>query len=84
MKWNIDISLEISHGRHRIFSLRKLIPLFQRWHKEHKLRVKSCFAKSRFKTEQGALNAEWFKKHDVEHRAYLCEVCDGWHITTKV
>lgn len=82
-QWNVDIGLEISFGRKRVFSLRNLVPLFQRWHEQHRARCRSCFGKTRYPTEQGALNAGWFKKHTVKHSAYLCEVCDGWHITTK-
>lgn len=83
MKWDFQINFEIYHGRHRVFSLRRLIPFLNRWHKKHKNWSRSCYQKTRYKTEQAALNAEWFAKHPAPHRAYACEVCDGWHITTK-
>ena len=83
MKLDIDIALEISFGRKRVFSLRNLVPLFQKWHNEHRDNCRSCFGKTRYQSEQGALNAGWFKKHDVKHSAYFCPNCDGWHITTR-
>lgn len=83
MKWDIDIALEISHGRHRVFSLRRWVPLFQAWHIEHKNRARSCYSKTRFPNEQSALNTGWFKQHPVKHSAYQCDLCDGWHLTTQ-
>jgi hypothetical protein len=83
MKWDIQIAFEVYRGRRRIFSLRRLIPLFQRWYRQSKDRARSCYSKTRYPNEQAAMNAGWFKKHTVKHAAYNCEVCDGWHITTK-
>ena len=79
---DIDVALEISFGRKRLFSLRRLVPLFQRWHEQHRARCRSCFSKTRYQSEQGALNAGWFARHPSPHCAYFCESCEGWHITT--
>lgn len=83
MKWDIIFDFEISHGRKRIFSIRRLFPRLQLRHNKHKEWIRSCYSKTRFTSEQSALNAAWFKKHPAPHSSYLCEVCDGWHITTK-
>lgn len=84
MKWSIEVAFEIHKGRRKVFSLRNLVPLFKRWHREHKNRCRSCYGKTRYQNEQHAVNAEWFKKRPmIYHTAYLCEVCDGWHITTQ-
>jgi hypothetical protein len=84
MKWSLEIAFEVKKGRQTVFSLRNLIPAIKRWHREHKLRIHGCFAKSRYTNRQNAMNAEWFRKRPtVWHDAYECDVCDGWHITTK-
>lgn len=84
MKWDIVIDFEISHGRKRIFSLRRLIPWLQKRHAEHKQWVRSCYGKTRYSSEHSARNAAWFKKHPAPFSVYPCEICDGFHITTKV
>ena len=45
-----------------------------------------CLRKVRYKFEEDAADAA---KYMVKHRgwpqrAYLCNVCHGWHLTTKV
>jgi hypothetical protein len=84
MKWSADINFDIYKGRKRIFSLKKLIPFIGNWRKIYKNRYRSCLGKTRYKSDYEAMNAAWFKKHpDIRHAAYLCPVCDGWHITTR-
>jgi hypothetical protein len=83
MKLDIDIGLEISFGRKRVFSLRRMFPFVQRLHNAHQARCRSCFSKSRFSSEQAALNSAWFQRHPAPHSAYHCENCGGWHITTR-
>lgn len=82
MKWDLDFTFVISRGRHRFVVFDRLFPFLRSVQQRHKDFTWSCYRKTRFHNEQAALNAGWFKKHTAKHRAYLCEVCDGWHIAT--
>jgi hypothetical protein len=85
MKWDFQINITISKGRKKIFAIERYFSFLKRWQKQHRQFAQSCFRKTRFTSEQAALNAYWFEKHPDKaypHRAYLCEVCDGWHLTT--
>jgi len=54
---------------------------------EHGGIEKRCLSKHRYATEAKAIKSHMRtarKKNNSGYvRAYHCEVCDGWHITTK-
>jgi hypothetical protein len=85
VKWDFQIALTIRRGRKRVFRIEQFLPFLRRFRDAHYQHARSCYDKSRFHSRESAMNAEWFKKNPDQaypHEAYLCEVCDGWHLTT--
>lgn len=85
MRWDFQIALTVRRGRKRVFRIEQFLPFLRRFRDAHYQHARSCYDKSRFHSRESAMNAEWFKKNPDQaypHEAYLCEVCDGWHLTT--
>ena len=85
MRWDFQFELTVSRGRKRLFAVQEWLPALKKLQERHHLIVRGCYRKTKYPTQQAALNCEWFKKNKTlsyPHYAYLCDVCDGWHIAT--
>jgi len=47
--------------------------------------MRACYGKRRYDTEQTATTvaADLLRRRDVRLRAYICESCGGWHLSSK-